>query len=132
MKLRVSPRFALQATAHSRRARSSTFQAAGRPIERLSSSSPPAPYRHRFDVCRGGNLFLYRHHREISAPLHGSSAGRVGPLFRCVPARLHISQSGYPAKNDEDNAALSAGWPLHAVTYINGAEFLWIALSSAR
>src|SRR5262245_5169968 len=132
MKLRASPRFAPRATAHSPPALCSIFRAAGRPIERLVSPAPPATQRHRFNVCGGRNIFLSRRHREIFAPLYGSIADRVGPLFRCVPAGVYISQSGYPTKNDEDNAAVPASRPFGAAAHINGSEFLRIALSSAR
>src|SRR5262245_9535558 len=132
MKLQASPRFALRATAHLRLAQSSTFRVAGRPIERLVTPTPPALDRHRFDVCRGGDLFLSRHHRKIFAPIHGSIAGRVGPLSWRLPAGVYFSQSGHPTKNDGDGAAFPPDWPLRAAARIHRAEFLRVALSPAR
>src|SRR5262245_16365062 len=123
-------RFARPAIARSPPARSSIFPVGGRPIERSATSARSTPDRHRTDVRGGGDFFLSRCYRKVSASLHGSPAGCLGSLLRRFSAGAYFPQSSHPAENDDDNAAIPAGRPVHAAAWIDRAEFFRLAISS--
>src|SRR5215467_4260115 len=128
MKSPVWLRFARRTIARSPPARSSIFPVGGRPIERSATAATPTPDRHRPDVRGGGDVFLSRRHRKISAALHGPSAGRMGPLLWRLRAGFYFSQSNYPAENDDDNAAVPASRSFRAAARIDRAEFFRFAI----
>ena len=61
-------------------------------------ASPPAADRHRADVRRGHSLRLPRCHREISRTHMDTAAGGLRALYRRVPARADVLQSGQPRR----------------------------------
>src|SRR5215470_4185506 len=131
MKSPVWLRFARRAIARSPPARCSIFPVGGRPIERSATAATSTPDRHRTDVRGGGDVFLSRRYWKIPAALHGSSAGRVGPLLRCLRAGFYFSQSDYPAENDDNEAALPANRPIGTAAWIYRTQLFCPALPSA-
>src|SRR6478609_2931346 len=124
-------RSAHRAIALSPPARCSIFPVGGRPIERSTTAATSTPDRHRTDVRGGCDFLLSRCHRKISAAVHGSLAGCLGPLLRRILAGAYFSQSHHPAEKEDDNAAVSAGRPVCAAAWIDRAELFRLALSSA-
>src|SRR5262245_66221757 len=106
------------------------FPAGEPPIERSRTPAPPAADRHRPDVRSGGVVFVPRHYWKISAPLHGSVAGRLGALLRRLSVGADLPEPDHKTPHDGDDAAIHAIWPLGAAAWIDRAELFRAALPS--